>query len=150
MIVVLVAMIVSASASFCTSSSSCRSSRARPSQARALQQQLRSERIGAKRGTIYDTNGNPLAKSATVWSVCVAPGLIDTPEKESDVTAALEKFLELDKESIQKKLALKGTLYQVVKTKVEKPQADELMTFVSENGLTGLIFLEQDTRRYYP
>ena len=49
-------------------------------QARALQQQLRSERIGAKRGTIYDTNGNPLAKSATVWSVCVAPGLIDTPE----------------------------------------------------------------------
>ena len=58
--------------------------------------------------------------------------------------------LELDKESIQKKLALKGTLYQVVKTKVEKPQADELMTFVSENGLTGLIFLEQDTRRYYP
>lgn len=119
-------------------------------QARALQQQLRSERIGAKRGTIYDTNGNPLAKSATVWSVCVAPGLIDTPEKESDVTAALEKFLELDKESIQKKLALKGTLYQVVKTKVEKPQADELMTFVSENGLTGLIFLEQDTRRYYP
>lgn len=88
--------------------------------------------------------------SATVWSVCVAPGLIDTPEKESDVTAALEKFLELDKESIQKKLALKGTLYQVVKTKVEKPQADELMTFVSENGLTGLIFLEQDTRRYYP
>lgn len=53
--------------------------------------------------------------------MCVAPGLIDTPEKESDVTAALEKFLELDKESIQKKLALKGTLYQVVKTKVEKP-----------------------------
>lgn len=44
--------------------------------------------------------------------MCVAPGLIDTPEKESDVTAALEKFLELDKESIQKKLALKGTLYQ--------------------------------------
>ena len=34
-------------------------------------------------------------------------GQIFDPEKESDVTAALEKFLELDKESIQKKLALK-------------------------------------------
>ncbi|MEM1485367.1 penicillin-binding transpeptidase domain-containing protein [Oscillospiraceae bacterium PP1C4] len=118
-------------------------------QSYALQQQLRTTRIGAKRGAIYDTNGKPLAQSATVWSVCIAPASIDTPEKQNAVVDCLAKILELDKDYVKKKLDRKQSLYEVVKTKVEKPQADELMTFVSENGIKG-IFLEEDTRRYYP
>ncbi len=116
----------------------------------ALDQQMRSTRIGAKRGTIYDTNGKALATSADVSSVCVAPGMIDDDEERKNVTAMLVKMLGVDEALVAKKLDKKNSLYEVVKTKVEKPVTDELMQQVLENGLQGRIFLEGDTRRYYP
>ncbi|WP_195556556.1 penicillin-binding transpeptidase domain-containing protein [Anaerotruncus colihominis] len=119
-------------------------------QARALQHQLRTTRIGAKRGVIYDTNGEKLAVSADVSSVCIAPKLADTPEKEEAVIDLLAEYIGADKETVKKKLERKGSYYEVVKEKVEDDQADALMAAVGENGLTGVIFLEEDTRRYYP
>lgn len=120
-------------------------------QSYALDQQLRTTRIGAKRGTIYDTNGKALAQSANVWSVCIAPAtILDYGESNRNaVLDCLEKTLELDRAFLEKKLERTGSLYEVVKTKVEKPKADELMQLVSDNGIKG-IFLEEDTRRYYP
>ena len=42
-------------------------------QQRAVSQQLSDSIISPKRGTIYDTNMNPLAQSATVWTVIMSP-----------------------------------------------------------------------------
>ena len=73
-------------------------------QARALQHQLRTTRIGAKRGVIYDTNGEKLAVSADVSSVCIAPKLADTPEKEEAIINLLAEYIGADKETVKKKL----------------------------------------------
>ncbi len=117
----------------------------------ALNQQLRSTRIGAQRGAIYDTNGKTLAKSATVWSVCIAPANIkDNADRQAAVSDILVQTLGLERDFVQGKLERTNSLYEVVKTRVEKPQADELMEKVIDNGLSGAIFLEEDTRRYYP
>ena len=40
---------------------------------KATQQQLRDSTIAAKRGTIYDSNMNILAQSATVWTAYLSP-----------------------------------------------------------------------------
>ncbi len=126
-------------------------------QERALGQQLRSEPISPQRGTIYDTSGQKaLARSATVWTVVVNPAQIKGSTDESTerrmitVLDCLNAVLGLDRESTRQKIENNWNLqYLPVKTKVEKPQADELMEFVSENGVPG-ISLEEDTMRYYP
>ena len=43
----------------------------------AVDQQLRDTTISAQRGTISDRNMKPLAQSATVWKVVLAPAYID-------------------------------------------------------------------------
>ncbi|MBQ5440504.1 MAG: peptidoglycan glycosyltransferase, partial [Clostridia bacterium] len=40
---------------------------------RAVDQQLSDTSVSAKRGSIYDRNGNTLASSASVWKVILAP-----------------------------------------------------------------------------
>ena len=46
-------------------------------QRRAIEQQLSDTPISAKRGTIYDSHGNILAQSASVWRVVMAPAYFD-------------------------------------------------------------------------
>lgn len=116
----------------------------------ALEQQLKSTQIGAERGTIYDRNGKALAQSATVWTVCIAPDLVKTDDSKLAIIDGLSKILEADKEFIKSKVEQKGYLYVRVKKKVEKPQADEILQFIRDNNLGNMVFLEEDTRRYYP
>ena len=47
----------------------------------AVDQQLRDTTISAQRGTIYDRNMKPLAQSATVWKVVLAPAYIDKDDE---------------------------------------------------------------------
>ena len=65
-------------------------------QSYALSQQLRSSKISANRGTIYDANGKILAKSASVWSVIVAPAEVKTQTQENAIADGLSKILEID------------------------------------------------------
>ena len=73
-------------------------------QSYALSQQLRSSKISANRGTIYDANGKILAKSASVWSVIVAPAEVKTQTQENAIADGLSKILEIDGAKILKKL----------------------------------------------
>ncbi len=123
-------------------------------QSRALSQQLRTNRIAANRGTIYDTNGVVLAQSATAYTVCIEPGTIKKDDsdgtKQQKVIDTLVSQLGVEEEFVRKKLENPDSYYyQKIKTKVEKPEADALMAYVSENGVKG-IFLEEDTIRRYP
>lgn len=121
----------------------------------ALRQQLKTQRIGAKRGLIYDTNGKILAQSATVWQVCVSPGEIvgdtdiETADNRKEIISVLNKTLGLDAEFVQKKLERTWSLYEVVKTKVEKEKKEELAKIISDQDIPG-VFFEEMTRRYYP
>lgn len=184
----------------------------------AAKQQLSTKDLYANRGAIYDTNGEILAKSATVWSVVIAPALIKQdqvfveiaaiPEgKEQELanqlasllefnqpddilesfrsekrfatikkdlseaqTAKVKGFIEagnsavmLTKEATAKALSdilasdyqkvlertYKNNQYEIVKRKVEKPEADQIRTLITESSFTFITLLE-DTKRYYP
>ena len=65
--------------------------------AKAESQQLSDTEIPAMRGTIYDSDGNILAQSATVWTVYLDP--LNIKDKQRPVLIAeLTKLFDLDEE----------------------------------------------------
>ena len=114
---------------------------------RASSQQLRDSVIAAERGIIYDSNMNILARSATVWTVALAPIRIE--EKNYDrIATFLSEKLDLAYETVLEKC--KGdSYYTILKRKVDKPIVDEIQQFVDKNDIGGIQFTE-DTKRYYP
>ena len=110
-------------------------------------QQLSEDAIPADRGTIYDTNGEVLAESYTVWTVQLSPVTIDAEDKEM-VAQFLAETLELDYNTVLAQCQ-QTNRYAVVKKQVEKPEADAIREFAQENGITAIALIE-DTKRYYP
>ncbi|MBQ8338325.1 MAG: stage V sporulation protein D, partial [Oscillospiraceae bacterium] len=115
---------------------------------KATQQQLRDSTIAAKRGTIYDSNMNILAQSATVWTAYLSPVYIDDDEEANLIADKLSEILGVDRETVYKKTQ-KNTYYEYVKRKIEKDKADEIRAFCDEYDISA-IGLDEDTKRYYP
>ena len=116
----------------------------------AIEQQLRSVPSSAARGTIYDTNMNTLAVSASVDNVYLSPQEIEMYGEDRDLIArGLSEILGMDYDEIYEKSGQKGSWYVTVARKLEKEQADRVRAFKSQYGLRG-VRLETDTKRYYP
>ena len=116
----------------------------------AIQQQLRSVPSSASRGTIYDTNMNTLAVSASVDNVYLSPQEIEMyGEDRALIARGLSEILGIDYDEIYEKSGQKGSWYVTVARKLEKDKADEVRAFKSQYGLRG-VRLETDTKRYYP
>ncbi len=123
-------------------------------QQKAVSQQTRNEILTPARGTIYDSNMNALAISATVETVCISPNDIrdtDDPEATAKLVASgLSDLLGVDYDTIYKRATKTGSYYEYVKKRVEADEADRVREFINENDLAGEIFLVEDTKRYYP
>lgn len=116
----------------------------------ALQQQLREAATSPARGTIYDTNMNPLAVSASVDNIYLSPAEIDMYGEDRELIArGLSEILGLDYDDILEKTNRTGSWYVTVARKVEADVADQVRRFKTEYGLRG-VRLETDTKRYYP
>lgn len=125
-------------------------------QIRAIEQQTKDKTINSKRGIIYDRNGKILAQSASVEMVSVSPREIYDAENADFVADTLAAVLELDRESVYKKIT-RNSGYEIIKRRVEKEEADKLralMSFTDEEGKTSNklkgVHLSEDTKRYYP
>ena len=123
-------------------------------QQKAVSQQTRNEILTPSRGTIYDSNMNALAVSATVETVCISPNDIqDTEDPEATaefIASGLSKLLGVDYETVYNRAMKTGSYYEYVKKRVEADEADLVREFINENDLAGEIFLVEDTKRYYP
>ncbi len=115
---------------------------------KAYNQQLSADTVSANRGTIYDRNMTPIAQSATVWTVSLAPNQIKDESQLNKIASALSEILGIDRDKIIEKCKSK-TQYEIVKKKVEKPQRDQILDFVNSNRIAGIHMVE-DTKRYYP
>ena len=116
----------------------------------ALEQQLRETKGAAARGSITDTNGNPLAVSATVENVYLSPMEIEADGEDRELIArGLAEILGTDPEALYEKTGRKGSWYVTAARKLEREQADRVRAFKAEHGLKG-VRLEADTKRYYP
>ena len=114
----------------------------------AYVQQTLDRSVNPKRGTIYDSVGNVLAMSATVYTVTVNPVNIEEKNKEK-VADALSKMFDLDYEKTLKKVTKRSSIETIVK-KIEKEKADELSKWMQDNGISSGINIDEDTKRYYP
>lgn len=136
---------------------------------KAESQQMHDSEISAMRGTIYDSEGNVLAQSATVWNIYIDP-LAIIIESDEDASAEeiakneerterrraliVEKFTELfeyDEEQAKELLekTYKENHYEIVEKKVENNVKEDVASFISEHKLN-CIGMEQTTKRYYP
>ena len=102
---------------------------------------LSSQKLFAKRGIIYDRNGNVLASSVECQNVYVNPKLIEDANKAA---AALASVLGVD-EAQALKLCTADTTFRYVKRQVDQDDADKL----AAKGITGIEF-EQTVKRVYP
>ena len=117
---------------------------------KAEQQQLSVSTLNATRGTIYDSNMNVLAQSASVWLVYVNPSKI-TPENKAKVVNGLVEILEIDGEKLSADIDKNASYgYLKVKSQIEHSQQSALKEYISENGLANIICIDPDTKRYYP
>ena len=127
-------------------------------EAKALDQQTRSTEVAATRGTIYDRNGNIMAISATAETVFLSPLEMDRALSDKDnpvawtkdsVAQKLSEILEINKEGILKKMERTDSQYEVLKLRVEEDVADQIRTFINDEGVAG-VYMVTDAKRYYP
>ncbi len=108
---------------------------------RADDRRVSSQTLYAKRGTIYDRNGNVLASSAECRNVYANPKLI---EDVDDAVAALVEVLAVDEQEVREKLE-RDTTFVYIKRQVDMDVAEEL----SDREIAGIEF-EQAIKRVYP
>lgn len=118
----------------------------------AVEQQTRDVPIEAKRGVIYDRNGQDLAVSAACYSVWVRPSEIQNDGKTAEKKAAnleahidaLAKALNMDRDVIKAAATKKQSLVKVAKY-LEKETAEK----VRAEKIPG-VQITEDVKRYYP
>ncbi len=112
--------------------------------------------LRASRGLIYDANMNVLATTSTVWRIFVSTRDIKRREKETGkeyskiIANGLSAILNLNYDSLYKKIKTTSVLDVTVKKSVDSEQYESCLSFVRENELYGLVFFEAQSSRYYP
>ena len=122
----------------------------------ATEQQTKKRTVTAKRGVIYDRNGNTLAVSATVFRVCINPRDIrndlnrkdDMAQHQINVAKKLAEILELDQQVVYDKVMQKNA-YQEIKRKVEDDPINKLRAWIKNEKIFG-VYIDEDAKRYYP
>lgn len=115
---------------------------------RAADQQLRDTVVPAPRGEIISVDGVVLATSATCWTIRAAPREMAN-EHVAMASAALAQLLELDEASVLEKLSDRASNDALLRRRVSREMADAVRNWCAENGVEGILILE-DTKRYYP
>ena len=117
---------------------------------KAEAQQLSDTTISAARGTIYDANGNVLAQSASVWLCYINPSKV-TEKNRTKVLNVLSDALDLDVVDLARRIDQNASYgYLKIKGEIEYQDKTDLIAAVRENKLTDVIFVDPDTKRYYP
>lgn len=120
-------------------------------QEKAARQQTRDMAVSADRGTIYDSEGNILAISATVQNLVVSPKDIrENGLDKSLIATGLSQLTGTDAGNILKRLENTKSQYEVIARKLEEEDAERVRTFIKDNKLAGGVYLEPDSKRYYP
>lgn len=109
-------------------------------QEKALEVRMQDVPVEAKRGTIYDRNGNELVTSISSDSIYVIPSQVKNPQHTANTLAPI---LDIDAERLLRIVSRRSN-YEWVKRKV-MPEVSEK---VKELKLQG-VHLVEESRRYY-
>ena len=114
----------------------------------AREQQNLDREISAKRGVIYDRNGEILAMSASSEMITINPNNIPKEKKEL-VARKISEVLEIDYEKILKKVNRNSSI-EIIGKKIEKEKSNTIRQWMIENDVDQGINIDEDTKRYYP
>ena len=112
--------------------------------------------LKAQRGTIYDSNMNPLAVTKTSWRVFISPKEIRKQIKNQGrdyatiISSGLSEILGVNCESLYNTIMTSGLLDVTVKKLDSIDDYKRVLEFITESGLDDLIYTEAQTSRYYP
>lgn len=113
-------------------------------QAKAEDLRTRDLPVSAKRGTIYDRNGEKLAVSISADTVTANPSEVKKSGKAEDTALFLSKTLDMDYETVLKKIT-KNTSFEYIKRKADFDKAQQ----IKDADLPGINIIEE-TQRFYP
>lgn len=120
-------------------------------QEKSVNQQTRDMAVSADRGTIYDSEGNILAISATVQNLVVSPkDIIENGLDKSLIASGIADLTGADAGKILKRLENTKSQYEVIVRKMEEEDAEKVRAFIKDNRLGSGVYLEPDSKRYYP
>jgi len=111
---------------------------------KALQNRMRDIPVEAKRGIIYDRNGEELAISISADSVYAIPAEVLASKQEKNIAAKLAAILEMDEDALYQRIT-RSSSFEWVKRQIKPEQAQK----IREADLPG-IGLTEESRRYYP
>ena len=108
--------------------------------------------IAPTRGTIYDRNGTVLAMSATAYNVGVSPRQVEDPEALARI---LSPILDMEIEQIAQRAGDTSRGGVTLKRQVTRECAQQIRAMMAEDAAAGTnllegLYLEEDSRRYYP
>ena len=107
----------------------------------AERQHIKTIHVEPERGIIFDRNGEKLAASILVDSVCADPSKINNP---SEVAAYLASILKVDKDTLLKKLSGSKNFCWLAR-KISPDQASSVETLDIDG-----VFLVKEPKRFYP
>lgn len=119
----------------------------------AVDLQLADTTVSAKRGTIYDANGNVLAESASVWQVVMSPVNFKNDKQRQAAAKGLSEIFDLEYNDVLDDTKQQSH-YVVVKRRIESDEREKVLelidTLKKDYGCSGVIQLLDDYKRYYP
>ena len=119
----------------------------------AVDLQLADTTVSAKRGTIYDANGNVLAESASVWQVVMSPVNFKNDKQRQAAAKGLSEILDLEYNDVLDDTKQQSH-YVVVKRRIESDEREKVLelidTLKKDYSCSGVIQLLDDYKRYYP
>ncbi len=117
----------------------------------AEDQQYSDSVLSSLRGTIYDSEMNVLAQTASVWKIQINPSKIEDEEEFGVVVDGLASVLQMDAQKLREKIENnKKYGYLVIKSEVEYKEMSAMLQYAKDNKVADIIFSEPDTKRYYP
>lgn len=119
----------------------------------AVDLQLADTTVSAKRGTIYDANGNVLAESASVWQVVMSPVNFKNDKQRQVAAKGLSEIFDLEYNDVLDNTKQQSH-YVVVKRRIESDEREKVLelidTLKKDYNCSGVIQLLDDYKRYYP
>lgn len=115
----------------------------------AASNQTLTETLSAKRGNIYDANGDALAFSYETDKIYIDPSSIKKDSNKEIVAQGLASILEIDSAELLAKLNESNKRF-LVASNVEKETVDKLKEWKSSLKFPTGISIESSASRYYP
>ena len=129
---------------------------------KAEENQLYDTEIPAQRGTIYDSEGNVLAQSASVWLVYIDPYSVPDDNVRADLCSDLSNALGINGDTLMKKLKMTKYRYLVIAKQVEYDNKEKVVEIkkkkyeYTQDGKkqyaygSAMVGIDPDVKRYYP